>query len=104
MKTKKQNHDDELNYLEFELREQYMMFGKKILDYVNNEQIQIDKTLNRIIEEKKCKILEEAYIQCHKCMTLNTNDSNYCKWCGTPLDKQEETENELKENESQSTK
>ncbi|RVU54231.1 zinc ribbon domain-containing protein [Anaerosphaera multitolerans] len=79
------NLEENLNKLEIDLENQYIESGKKILELSINEQQKIDSLINEIIEIKKRLIKVKKEKQCPSCMTYNTSDSNYCKFCGKSI-------------------
>lgn len=70
---------------EIELQARYCQLGKQLLALAEDEQRRIDLLVDGIIDTHKKLVLAKHEIECPDCTTFNTEDSRYCKRCGTPL-------------------
>ncbi|SHH00588.1 hypothetical protein SAMN02745245_00308 [Anaerosphaera aminiphila DSM 21120] len=86
--------EENLNKNEFKLEVQYVELGKILLEITQNKQKKIDTIMDEIIKNKIKLASLKNEIQCSNCMTYNTSDSKYCKFCGSKLNEQIERKND----------
>lgn len=74
-----------LRRLEQELYDHYYQLGKSLLELAEQEQRQISKIIEKIIEARNRLAVAKEEKSCPYCMTFNDSDSVFCKRCGQKL-------------------
>lgn len=89
-KTPKKNEvvslEESLARMETELHAHYCQMGKSLLELAEGEQKNVDALIDDIIKTRKKLVVARHEIECPECMTFNSEDSKYCRRCGTFLE------------------
>jgi NADH pyrophosphatase NudC (nudix superfamily) len=80
-----QSLERDLNKMETTLNEHYCNIGKQLLEMAEQEDHEINKLVDKIIELKKQLYELHQTVQCPSCLLMNSSESRYCSHCGNKL-------------------
>lgn len=80
--------EETLQGLQNQLFEHYCMTGKQLIEVAQAEKETIDQLVDEIIRVRKQLATVRKEKICTHCEAPNDQDSNFCKRCGQPIEKE----------------